>query len=73
MQRLPGEDRAHRVCDARAGERLPPGLLQLLRVRAAAVQGRRVRPEGGPAALQERLREGEGAAQLRQPGELGLR
>lgn len=70
MQRLPGEDRAHRVCDARPGERLPPGLLLLLRVRAPAVQRRRVCAEGRPAAVQERLREGEGAAQLRQPRKL---
>ena len=32
VQRLHGEDRPHRVCDAGAGVRVPPGLLLLLRV-----------------------------------------
>lgn len=64
MQRLHGEDRPHRVCDARSGVRLPPELLLLLRVRSAAEEGRRVCAEGGPAAVQDRLREGEGLAQL---------
>lgn len=68
MQRLLGEDRPHGVCDARSGVRLPPKLLLLLRVRPPAEERRRVCPEGGSAALQDRLREGEGLAQLGQPG-----
>lgn len=51
VQRLHGEDRPDRVCDARPGVRLPPELLLLLRVRPAAEEGRRVCPEGGPAAV----------------------
>lgn len=62
VQRLHGEDRPHRVRDACAGVRVPLGVLLLLRVRAAAAQGRRVRAQGGAAAVQGRLREGEGPA-----------
>lgn len=68
MQRLLGENRPHGVRDARPGVRLPPELLLLLRVRPAAQEGRRVCPEGGSAAVQDRLREGEGLTQLGQPG-----
>lgn len=67
MQRLHGENRAHGVCDARAGVRLPPELLLLLRVRPPAEERRRVCPEGRSAALQGRLRAGEGLTQLCQP------
>lgn len=73
MQRLHGENRPHRVCDARPGVRLPPQLLLLLRVRPPAEEGRRVCPEGGPAALQDWLRAGEGLTQLGQPRWLRLR
>lgn len=68
MQRLHGEDRPDRVCDAGSGVRLSPELLLLLRVRPPAQKGRRVCPEGGSAALQDRLREGERLAQLCQSG-----
>lgn len=73
VQRLHGEDRPDGVCHARPGVRLPPQLLLLLRVRPAAEEGRRVCPEGGPAAVQDRLRAREGPAELGQPGRLGLR
>lgn len=73
VQRLHGENRPHRVCDARPGVRLPPKLLLLLRVRPPAEEGRRVCPEGGSAAVQDRLREGEGLTQLSQPRWLRLR
>lgn len=64
MQWLHGENRPHGVRDACSGVRLPPELLLLLRVRPAAEEGRRVCPEGGPAAVQDRLREGERFTQL---------
>lgn len=67
MQRVHGEDRPHGVRDARPGVRLPPQLLLLLRVRPPAEERRRVCPEGGSAALQGRLRAGEGPAELREP------
>ncbi len=63
VQRLFGEDSPHRVCNASSGQCLPPQLLLLLRLRAPALQGRRVCSQRRSAAVQERLWEGEGAAQ----------
>lgn len=53
MQRLHGEDRADGVRDARAGVRVPPELLLLLRLRAPAEERGRVCPQGRAAALQK--------------------
>lgn len=73
VQRLHGEDRADGVRDARAGVRVPPELLLLLRLRAPAEERGRVCPQGRAAALQKWLWERERLVELGQPRRLRLR
>lgn len=55
VQQLPGSHRPQRVRPAGPEERLPRGLLLLLRLREEASEGGRVCPEGGAAPVQEGL------------------
>lgn len=73
VQRLHGEDRPDWVRDASPGVCLPPELLLLLRVRAAAEERGWVCPQGRAAALQKWLWERERLVELGQPRRLRLR
>lgn len=73
MQRVPGENRPHRVRDAGARVRVPPQLLLLLCMWPTAEERGWVCTEGRTAAVQERLWEGERPPRLCQPRWLRFR
>lgn len=54
-------DRGHGAGDAGPGPRVPPAVLRVRQLRAAAAEGRAVRAAGGKAVLQAGLREGDAA------------
>lgn len=56
MRPLWAPDLRQRLGPPRPGQRLPLGLLRLLLVQAAAVDGRGVRPGGGEGSVQDPLR-----------------
>lgn len=62
VRRVPAGHPAHAGGAPRPGLRVPPALLRLRRVQAAAGHGRRVLPHGGqPAGVQGGLRDGQAA------------
>lgn len=76
VRRVPAGHPAHAGGAPRPGLRVPPALLRLRRVQAAAGHGRRVLPHGGqPARVQGRLRDRQAARSVaggrRAPGAAG--